>query len=142
VAGPRKGQGGTGGLALFDVTNPDVPRELSFVPFPFGVHELDMVVRADGRALALLAVPFTEFENVYFGGDLGGEFEIVDVTNPTAPKLVGQFVPPTNSRYAGALGVGPAEVWGVAIDPETGIVYASDMRTGLWIIQPQGPAQP
>lgn len=88
---PCKGQGGTGGLALFDVTNPDVPQELSFLPFPFGVHELDMVVRADGRALALLAVPFTEFENVYFGGDLGGEFKIVDVSVPTAPKLLSDW---------------------------------------------------
>jgi hypothetical protein len=32
--------------------------------------------------------------------------------------------------------------WGLAIDPETGIVYASDMRTGRWIIQPTGPAAP
>lgn len=83
---PCKGQGGTGGLALFDVTNPAKPQELSFMPFPFGVHELDLVVRDDGLALALLAVPFTEFENVYFGGDLGGEFKIVDVSVPTAPK--------------------------------------------------------
>lgn len=66
----------------------------------------------------------------------------LDVSNPTAPEIVGQFVPPTNSRYAGALGVGPAEVWGVAIDPETGVVYASDMRTGLWIIEPKGAAGP
>jgi hypothetical protein len=88
---PCKAQGGTGGLALFDVTNPDRPTELSFTPFPFGVHELDMVVRADGRALALLAVPFTEFENTYFGGSLGGEFKIVDVTNPSAPALLADW---------------------------------------------------
>jgi hypothetical protein len=30
----------------------------------------------------------------------------------------------------------------VAIDPETGLVYASDMRTGLWIVQPTGDAAP
>jgi hypothetical protein len=48
---------------------------------------------------------------------------------------------PTNSRII-ASSVGPAEVWGVAIDPETGIVYASDMRTGLWIVEPTGPAAP
>ena len=66
----------------------------------------------------------------------------LDLANPAAPQLVGQFVPPTNDRFAGSLGHGPAEVWGVAIDPETGIVYASDMRTGLWIVQPTGPAAP
>jgi hypothetical protein len=66
----------------------------------------------------------------------------LDLANPAAPQLVGQFVPPTNDRFAGALGHGPAEVWGVAIDPDTGIVYASDMRTGLWIVEPTGPAAP
>jgi hypothetical protein len=64
----------------------------------------------------------------------------LDLTNPAAPTMVGQFVPPTSDRFAGSLGHGPAEVWGVAIDPETGIVYASDMRTGLWIVEPTGPA--
>jgi hypothetical protein len=66
----------------------------------------------------------------------------IDVSDPTNPTRVGQFVPDTNKRHANSLGVGPAEVWGVAIDPQTGIVYASDMRTGLWIVQPTGPAAP
>lgn len=65
---------------------------------------------------------------------------VLDLSDPTRPRRVGQFVPDTSSRYANSLGVGPAEVWGVAIDPDTGIVYASDMRTGLWIVRPTGPA--
>lgn len=81
-----KGQAGAGGLDLFDVTDPGRPLRLSSFPQPAGgVHELDLVARADGRALALLAVPFTEFENTYFEGNLGGEFRIVDISNPTAP---------------------------------------------------------
>lgn len=64
----------------------------------------------------------------------------IDISEPTQPQNVGQFVPDTSSRHANSLGTGPAEMWGVAIDPETGIVYASDMRTGLWIVQPTGPA--
>ena len=66
----------------------------------------------------------------------------LDLTNPTSPTMVGQFVPDTSRRHANSLGTGPAEVWGVAIDPDTGIVYASDMRTGLWIVEPTGPAAP
>ena len=66
----------------------------------------------------------------------------IDVSDPTQPERVGQFVPDTSRRHANSLGVGPAEVRGVAIDPETGIVYASDMRTGLWIVEPTGPAAP
>ena len=27
------------------------------------------------------------------------------------------------------------QVWGVAVDEATGLVYASDMNTGLWIIR-------
>jgi hypothetical protein len=81
-----KPQGGSGGLQLFDVTEPTAPRALSFLPVPSGgVHELDMVTRTDGTSLALLAVPFTEFDNTYFGVDSGGEFRIADITNPSAP---------------------------------------------------------
>jgi hypothetical protein len=82
TCGPR----GSEGLALFDVTDPRSPVELSFLPTPHGVHELDMVVRPDGRALALLATPYTEFSNTYLGADFGGEFRIVDITNPAAPQ--------------------------------------------------------
>jgi len=53
------------GLRLFDVTTPKNPTPLGFLPQPGGVHELDMVVRPDGRALALLAEPFVEFGNTY-----------------------------------------------------------------------------
>jgi hypothetical protein len=66
----------------------------------------------------------------------------MDLSNPTSPTRVGQFVPDTSKRHANSLGVGPGEAWGVAIDPQTGIVYMSDMRTGLWIVEPTGPAAP
>lgn len=65
----------------------------------------------------------------------------LDISDPTNPQMVGQFVPQTSKRYANSLGPGPAEVWGVAIDAD-GIVYASDMRTGLWIVRPIGSAAP
>jgi hypothetical protein len=79
------GPGGSDGLALFDVTDPRHPSELSFLPTGTGVHELDLVVRPDGKALALLATPFSEFVDQYFGTSFGGEFRIVEVTNPAAP---------------------------------------------------------
>jgi len=64
----------------------------------------------------------------------------LDISDPTSPAMAGQFVPSSSSRNANALGPGRALVWGVAIDPETGLVYASDMRTGLWIVRPTGDA--
>ena len=80
------GRGGVDGLALYDVTDPRNPTELSFLPTPSGVHELDLRVRSDGRALALLATPYTEFFDTYFGTNQGGEFRIIDITVPTAPR--------------------------------------------------------
>jgi hypothetical protein len=66
----------------------------------------------------------------------------LDVHNPERPSLSGQFVPAPSARFPDTFGPPSAEVWGVAIDPDTGIVYASDMRSGLWIVRPTGPAAP
>ena len=77
---------GPGGFALYDVTNPARPRLLSFTRTPAGgVHEIDIVARPDGTALALLAVPFVEFEAEWFEGEPGGDFMIVDITDPRDP---------------------------------------------------------
>jgi hypothetical protein len=62
----------------------------------------------------------------------------LDVSHPTRPAKVGQFVPPPPAG-----GEPPfALVWGVAIDPGTGIIYASDINSGLWIVRPTGHARP
>jgi hypothetical protein len=78
-------RGGKNGLKLVDVTNPDQPRQIAFFETPGGVHELDIVERSDGQVLALLATPFVEFENTYFGGENGGELRIVDISDPDNP---------------------------------------------------------
>jgi hypothetical protein len=66
----------------------------------------------------------------------------LDLGDPTDPQMVGQFVPKGSKKGANALGPGPSLVWGVAIDPDSGLVYASDVRSGLWIIRPIGDAAP
>jgi hypothetical protein len=50
----------------------------------------------------------------------------LDLDPITDIEMVGQFVPP---------GEPFAEVWGVAIG-EDGLIYASDLGSGLWIIEP------
>jgi hypothetical protein len=75
--------GGPRGLQLWDVSDPAAPVELAF--FETGqrsaVHELTMRQRAD-RVYVYLAVPFSERN-----GD-GGDFRIVDATNPRKPVQI------------------------------------------------------
>lgn len=64
---------------------------------------------------------------------------VIDTTDPTAPHEVAYFVPPPTKNpvspsQRGVLGNAP-QVWGVAVDEVTGLVYLSDMNSGLWIVR-------
>jgi len=64
---------------------------------------------------------------------------VVDASNPRAPREVAYFVPPARQNpvkpsQRGVLSQTP-QVWGVFVDEATGLVYASDMNTGLWILE-------
>jgi len=65
--------------------------------------------------------------------------QVWDVTNPRAPQRVAYFVPPATENpvkpsQRGVL-TNTTQVWGVVVDEETGLVYASDMNSGLWILE-------
>ena len=61
---------------------------------------------------------------------------------PGDPALAGQFVPvPGPSRTPKLPSHVPA-VWGLAVRPSDGVIFVSDMNSGLWIIRPTGPAVP
>ena len=80
---------GVGGLALYNVTKPSEPRLLKFMRVPpFGVHELDVAVRPDGRILALVSAPFAEADVLFGAPPTGGDFRIIDITQPREPQLV------------------------------------------------------
>jgi hypothetical protein len=79
--------GGNSGLALYDVTDPKRPARLGVWRSPWrGVHELDLVVRRDGRALAIVATPHSERDSMMLGRDVGGDWRIIDVTDPRRPR--------------------------------------------------------
>ena len=64
---------------------------------------------------------------------------VVDASNPRAPREVAYFVPPSANNpvkpsQRGVLSNAP-QVWGVAYDEATGLIYASDMNSGLWILR-------
>jgi hypothetical protein len=75
---------GFAGLALYDVSDPAKPRELGRLAtgVASGVHELGVVQRADGRVLALAAVPYSF--NLSKGRQ--GDLRIVDITDPRRPR--------------------------------------------------------
>lgn len=82
------GRRGFRGLALFNVTDPTRPRQLGVFgtgPVSRGVHELSVTVRADGRVLALLAVPHSWHERAGARPDV----RIVDIADPRNPRQVG-----------------------------------------------------
>jgi len=54
---------------------------------------------------------------------------------PAAPVKVGQFLPEPEASTFSDVPV----VWGVYVRDD-GVIFASDMVTGLWIVRPTGPA--
>jgi hypothetical protein len=64
---------------------------------------------------------------------------VVDTSNPRSPREVAYFVPPSanNPVQPSQRGVltNATQVWGVAYDESTDLVYASDMNSGLWILR-------
>jgi hypothetical protein len=64
---------------------------------------------------------------------------VVDASDPTNPEEVAFFVPPAGQNpvkpsQRGTLSQTP-QVWGVVTDEAGELVYASDMNTGLWILE-------
>jgi hypothetical protein len=62
---------------------------------------------------------------------------VIDASNPRNPKEVAYFVPPAAQNpvkpsQRGVLSQTP-QVWGVVV--ENGLVYASDMNSGLWVLR-------
>ena len=82
--------------------------------------------------------PFVVGSDIYASWYSDG-VRVIDTSNPRAPREVAYFVPPrTNNPVSpsqrGVLNNAP-QVWGVAVDQATGLVYLSDMNSGLWIVR-------
>lgn len=89
------GPDGIWGFHLFDVSAPTNPIHLSrFATGP--VHNLWLYQKGN-RAFVLLAVPVSEVFGALFGVP-ASDFQIVEVTDPTNPQLVGEW---TIGRDAG-----------------------------------------
>jgi hypothetical protein len=140
--------GDEGGLAVWDVTNPADPRELSYLGVglrPRGVHEFT-VARNGQRLLAYLAVPNSEL----LGGP--GDLRVVDLSDPHNPVELASW---GAGRATGLpIGLGSdcapacrgtsqrALLHSVAIGPDQRTAYLSYWDLGLFILDVGDPTAP
>lgn len=124
---------GWGYLRVFDASNPRAMRQIG------EFHTQNSLGLSDpGAGDFVIHNPVVMGTDVYISWYTDG-VRVVDASNPAAMKEVAFFVPP-----AGKNPVKPSQrnvlsnttqIWGVVVDPDTGLVYASDMNTGLWILR-------
>jgi len=75
----------------------------------------------------------------YTHGIVALDLTPLNSATPGDPVLVGQFVPDGATSHSDFLPSTPI-VWGVAIRASDGLIFASDMNSGLWIVSATGPA--
>jgi hypothetical protein len=124
---------GWGYMRVWDYSNLQRPRQIGAFRTPNSLGKSD-----PGAGDYVIHNPLVVGTDVYISWYTDG-VRVVDASDPRRPVEVAYFVPP-----AGQNPVKPAQrsvltnttqVWGVAYDAATGLVFASDMNTGLWILK-------
>jgi hypothetical protein len=124
---------GFGYMRVYDYSNQAAPVQIGEYRTPNSSGTADVA-----------AGDYTIHNNFIVGTDVyiswySDGVRVVDASDPTHPQEVAYFVPPADQNpvkpsQRGVLN-NDAQVWGVVVDEATGLVYASDMNTGLWILQ-------
>lgn len=132
VSGPAT-EKGYGYLRVYDYSNPAAPRQLGAYKTPNSLGTNDQAA-GDFVIHNNFIVGTTSYTSWYTDG-----VRVVDLSNPRAPREVAYFVPPATTQpvkpsQRGVL-TNTTQVWGVVVDEATGLVYASDMNSGLWILR-------
>lgn len=124
---------GWGYLRVFDASKPGALKQVGSYRTPNSLGQAD-----PGAGDYVVHNPLVVGTDVYLSWYTDG-IRVVDASDPTNPVEVASFVPPAAQNP-----IKPAQrntltnttqVWGVAVDEDTGLVYASDMNSGLWILQ-------
>lgn len=123
---------GYGYLRVYDYSNPAAPVQIGSYRTP-NAAGLGAQGSGDYSLHNNLLVGDTLYQSWYSDG-----VRVLDVSDPTAPVEVAFFVPPAGQNpvrppQRGTLSQMP-QVWGVVVD-EDGLVYATDMSSGLWILE-------
>jgi len=128
-------EGAWGFQRIWNVANPARPVALGRFATESSVPGRDGRIRHDGFYSVHNNVFVGEVEVVSWYSD---GVRIVNLANPRRPRPVGHFVPPP-TRDPQGFWVAPNGnrrfplVWGVAVSG--GLVYASDINSGLWIFR-------
>ncbi|MGH3079943.1 MAG: LVIVD repeat-containing protein [Gaiellaceae bacterium] len=122
---------GWGYLRIYDYSNAAAPNQI-------GSFKTQNSLAIGDRAAGDYTIhnPFLVGTDVYISWYSDG-VRIVDASDPRSPREVGYFVPPAGQNpvkpsQRGTLSQTP-QVWGVVV--ENGLIYASDMHTGLWVLR-------
>ncbi|HYU50879.1 MAG TPA: hypothetical protein VEO91_13230 [Candidatus Limnocylindria bacterium] len=124
---------GFGYLRAYDYSNLSAPQQIGDYRTPNSLGTNDQ-----GAGDYVIHNPLLVGTDVYASWYTDG-VRVIEASDPRALHEVAYFVPP-----AGQNPVKPAQrsvltnttqVWGVAVDEATGLIYASDMNTGLWILR-------
>ena len=127
---------GFGYLRVYDYSNPAAPKQIGSYKTPNATGTTD-VAAGDYVIHNNFLVGTTSYTSWYTDG-----VRVIDLANPNAPREVAYFVPPATTNpvkpsQRGTL-TNTTQVWGVVVDEATGLVYASDMNSGLWILRRTG----
>jgi hypothetical protein len=127
---------GYGYMRVYDYSKPSAPKQIGEYRTPNSLGTNDQAA-GDFVIHNNFLVGTTVYQSWYTDG-----VRVVDASNPRAPKEVAYFVPPAGDNpvkpsQRGTL-TNTTQVWGVVVDEATGLVFASDMNTGLWILKRTG----
>ena len=124
--------GAWGSMRIYDIAKPRNPKLLSefatenmkkaemTTPEIFTAHNAEIVGRDDA------------FVSWYSDG-----IRWVDVSDPSKPREIDAWVPPATKDPHGFLPKVPV-VWGVFPLPDSDVILASDINSGLWVLQAEG----
>lgn len=124
---------GLGFLRVYDYSNLAAPVQIGEFRTP---NSLGIAAPANGDYT--IHNPLVVGTDVYLSWYSDG-IRVVDASNPRSPREVAFFVPPAAQNpvkpsQRGVLSQTP-QVWGVVVDEATGLIFASDMNSGLWILR-------
>ena len=124
---------GFGYLRVFDASDLTAPEQIGSYRTPNSSGTQD-VAAGDYTIHLTQLVGDTLYASWYSDG-----VRVIDVADPVNPQEVAYFVPPAGKNPVKpsqrSVLTNTTQVWGVAVDEATGLVYLSDMNTGLWIVR-------